>query len=90
MSDRDREDFAEHDPDTRDDALDHEAEASVDDTYRLACPYCAEENELIVDLDGGQEQSYVEDCQVCCRPWQVRVGVDRKGHVEVALEALDE
>jgi len=27
---------------------------------------------------------------VCCRPWQVHVGVDGEGRVEVTLEPLDE
>ncbi|MEP7027250.1 MAG: CPXCG motif-containing cysteine-rich protein [Candidatus Eisenbacteria bacterium] len=73
-----------------DDALDHEAEASVDDTYRATCPHCFEENELAVDMGGGESQSYVEDCQVCCRPWQVRVEVDDEGRVRLELEPLDE
>lgn len=76
--------------DERDDALDHEAEASVDDTYEVLCPYCAGENELVVDLAGGSRQSYVEDCQVCCRPWQVVVGIDEVGHVRIELEGADE
>jgi len=85
-----RDEFSDLDPETRDDALDHEADASLDDSYSVSCPYCAEENELTVDLGGGESQTYVEDCQVCCRPWQVRVGVNAHGHVEVTLEALDE
>lgn len=31
------------------------------------CPYCGEQVETTVDLSGG-DQSYTEDCQVCCRP----------------------
>ena len=31
------------------------------------CPYCGEQVETTVDLSGG-DQSYIEDCQVCCRP----------------------
>ena len=31
------------------------------------CPYCGEEVETTVDLSGG-DQTYIEDCQVCCRP----------------------
>jgi hypothetical protein len=37
----------------------HEAEAD--------CPYCGETITLIVDESAG-EQSYFEDCSVCCRP----------------------
>jgi hypothetical protein len=75
---------------SEDDALEHGARARVDDTYSATCPHCFEENELFVDLGGGSDQSYVEDCAVCCRPWQVRVTVDDEGAVTVELEPLDE
>lgn len=31
------------------------------------CPYCGEPAEAVLDLSGG-DQSYIEDCPVCCRP----------------------
>jgi hypothetical protein len=40
-----------------------------DDTATVRCPYCRERIELYVDPD--TQGSYVEDCEVCCRPWQV-------------------
>ncbi|MEM1411295.1 MAG: CPXCG motif-containing cysteine-rich protein [Pseudomonadota bacterium] len=36
------------------------------------CPYCGEPVQLIVDASAGL-QSYVEDCQVCCRPMVVEM-----------------
>jgi hypothetical protein len=32
------------------------------------CAGCGEWNETTVDEAAGRSQSYVEDCQVCCRP----------------------
>jgi hypothetical protein len=32
------------------------------------CPYCGELADTYPDLGGGERQSYVEDCAVCCRP----------------------
>lgn len=32
-----------------------------------SCPYCGERFELIVD-PSVDDQSYIEDCFVCCRP----------------------
>ena len=43
----------------------------MDSTVIVICPYCFERVELFVDPD--TEGSYVEDCEVCCRPWQVTV-----------------
>jgi len=44
----------------------------------IACPYCAETILVRVDLSAGS-QSYVEDCQVCCQPIQLSVGVGHDG-----------
>ena len=33
-----------------------------------SCPYCGESNELHVDPTGGENQEFVEDCAICCRP----------------------
>jgi hypothetical protein len=32
------------------------------------CPHCGEWVDTDPDLGGGSEQSYIEDCPVCCRP----------------------
>ena len=54
------------------------------------CPHCGEENTIAVDPGGGESQEYVEDCQVCCRPWSVRVSFDAEGHAIAEVEQLDE
>ncbi|HVS76591.1 MAG TPA: CPXCG motif-containing cysteine-rich protein [Steroidobacteraceae bacterium] len=40
----------------------------------VQCPYCGESFETVVDLSSGSA-SYIEDCQVCCRPMEVRLDV---------------
>ena len=37
------------------------------------CPSCGEYVALGVDTTAGGEQSYFEDCPVCCRPMEVFV-----------------
>ena len=37
------------------------------------CPHCGEPVSLDVDTTAGNEQSYIEDCPVCCRPMEVFV-----------------
>ncbi|MFL1503385.1 CPXCG motif-containing cysteine-rich protein [Pseudomonas sp. O64] len=37
------------------------------ETESYDCPYCGEPAEAVLDLSGG-DQSYIEDCPVCCRP----------------------
>lgn len=47
-------------------------------TVEISCPYCGETLELLIDRTAGP-QAYVEDCQVCCRPMDIRVTFDRSG-----------
>jgi hypothetical protein len=54
----------------------------------IACPYCGESVELILDPGGGPTQEYVEDCEVCCRPWHLIVRWDAAG--EALVEARTE
>ncbi len=58
--------------------------------FTLECPYCGEPNEVSVDPSGGSRQTYEEDCQICCRPWRVRVRVDATGEAQVRLSAQDD
>ena len=44
----------------------------------IQCPYCGESIEVQVDTSAG-EQNYIEDCQVCCRPIELRLTGDRAG-----------
>jgi hypothetical protein len=37
-------------------------------TSSFQCAGCGERNETSVDESAGSKQSYVEDCQVCCKP----------------------
>ena len=40
------------------------------------CQSCGELIVVPVDLTGGSDQEYVEDCPVCCRPHRLRVRLD--------------
>lgn len=42
-----------------------------DDRFLVVCPYCAEQVEIYVEPD--VKGSFVQDCEVCCNPWRVRV-----------------
>jgi Cysteine-rich CPXCG len=40
------------------------------------CAGCGEWNDTSVDESAGRNQSYVEDCQVCCKPNLLHVSYD--------------
>lgn len=46
------------------------------------CPYCWEEITLLVD-GSIENQEYIEDCEVCCRPIDFSVEVDEQGTARV-------
>jgi hypothetical protein len=76
-----------------DDDLDFDEEFPLDDgtvesSADVVCPYCGESIKISVDPGGGSFQQYVEDCEVCCNPWQVSVRfID--GAVAVEVMPLD-
>jgi 5-methylcytosine-specific restriction endonuclease McrA len=53
-------------------------ETRMQNTAEYTCAYCGEQNLTFVDLSAGGQQSYVEDCQVCCRPNVLYVRVDEE------------
>jgi hypothetical protein len=50
----------------------------MEDSFTVTCPYCGEDIELYVETDVGG--TFVQDCEVCCNPWRVRVTRGREGH----------
>ena len=76
-----------------DDRLDEEfplGDGTADTEALVQCPYCGEASEIALDPGGGASQEYVEDCQVCCRPWTVYVSYAPDGGAEVSLAPEDE
>lgn len=56
----------------------------MQDSLEVACPWCFEIVELWIDPD--TEGSFVQDCDVCCRPWQVWVARDEDGELVVDVQ----
>ena len=51
-------------------------------TVEVQCPYCGETIDIEVEML-DEEQTYIEDCSVCCRPIQLTVSVfDDEPHVD--------
>ena len=65
-------------------------DGTADTEGTVYCPYCGEFVEISLDPGSGPHQQYVEDCQVCCQPWQVLVNYQPDGSADVSVMALDE
>lgn len=46
----------------------------LQDHFPITCPYCGEAVEIYLEPD--IEGSLVQDCAVCCNPWQLQVWID--------------
>ncbi|MFI5257370.1 MAG: CPXCG motif-containing cysteine-rich protein [Gemmatimonadales bacterium] len=55
----------------------------------IHCPYCGAPNEISLDPGSGDDQEYVEDCHVCCRPILMYVKYGRDGRAAVEVYASD-
>jgi len=55
----------------------------------VQCPYCGENIDLLIDQSVPQ-QTYIEDCRVCCRPINFDVAVDPGGSIEITAKNENE
>lgn len=56
------------------------------DAVSVLCPVCWQTLTLSVDRSAGEHQSFVQDCEVCCRPLVVTIRVDE----DISAEAVAE
>jgi transposase-like protein len=42
----------------------------MEESETIACPYCGQANELVVDTS-ARFQRFTTDCEICCRPFEV-------------------
>jgi hypothetical protein len=53
----------------------------------VQCPYCGERVEIAIEPDVWG--NLVQDCEVCCNPWQLTITRDRDGDPDVKVERLE-
>jgi hypothetical protein len=52
----------------------------------IACPYCGEQQTVLIDCS-EEEQQYIEDCQVCCKPIVFKIQIAMNGDVLVSVHS---
>ena len=55
----------------------------MDPFPEYTCPSCGEPIQIVVDPSGGDHQTYIEDCPVCCSPNELDIHIDPDGHIDV-------
>ena len=56
--------------------------------HAFTCPYCWESITMLLDLSVS-EQSYVEDCEVCCNPIAIEIESDEGTLLSFSAEQMD-
>ena len=46
----------------------------MESLFVVTCPYCGEDVEIY--LEPEVRGTLIQDCEVCCNPWQLRVSID--------------
>ena len=59
------------------------------DEQVVGCPYCGENIDVLVDQQ-EVDDSYIEDCQVCCRPIVFTITEDELGNLLVTVRDENE
>lgn len=53
------------------------------------CPYCWEQISMLVDVSQNQ-QTYIEDCEICCNPIQVAITISDQQIVSFQAENIEQ
>ncbi len=61
----------------------------LQETVNSFCPYCGENIELLID-GSIDEQTYIEDCQVCCRPIVIYAIIGTMGEISIETRTEDD
>jgi hypothetical protein len=55
--------------------------------YFFTCPYCWQQISMVLDIS-EPHQSYVEDCEVCCKPIEVEYTLEDESIAEFEARVL--
>jgi hypothetical protein len=53
------------------------------------CPYCWEEISMILDAS-VREQTYIEDCEVCCNPIELTAAFEENELIRFDSESIEQ
>jgi transcription elongation factor Elf1 len=56
--------------------------------HTFTCPHCGEEISVVLDLSVSR-QTYIEDCEVCCRPIEISYAAEDDALVEFNAAATE-
>ena len=55
----------------------------------FTCPYCWQEISMVLDAS-VTDQTYIEDCEICCRPISIWYTVEDREIADFTADSIDE
>jgi transcription elongation factor Elf1 len=56
--------------------------------HSFECPHCGEIISMVLD-DSVKRQTYIEDCEVCCRPIEISYEIEEESLVNFNAKSLE-
>ncbi|WP_092894746.1 CPXCG motif-containing cysteine-rich protein [Algoriphagus aquimarinus] len=57
--------------------------------HYFQCPYCLAEITMLIDSSISSQQ-YIEDCEVCCNPIDIRVDIEEGEIVSFEAKSIEQ
>jgi transcription elongation factor Elf1 len=57
--------------------------------YFFQCPYCWEQISMLIDVSQSQ-QTYIEDCEICCNPIQLSIAIENQEVISFQAENIEQ
>ena len=57
--------------------------------FFFQCPYCWEEISMLVDMSISN-QTYIEDCEICCNPIQLNITIQNGEITNIQAENIEQ
>lgn len=57
--------------------------------HHFQCPYCWQDISMLLDSSVA-DQTYIEDCEVCCNPIQIRVVFQNEELIDFEADSLQQ
>jgi len=61
----------------------------LEQDYDFDCPHCSGGNSVKLDVSGGSKQSFIQDCEVCCKPFQITVQFENGALIDFSADPQD-
>ena len=57
--------------------------------HHFQCPYCWQDISMLLD-PSARNQTYIEDCEVCCNPIQLRVVFQNEELIDFEVDSIEQ